>query len=62
MTRARQWVLTDVVGDVWLDQFGVSHNEPLHSGRDPGTRYDSLPADFSSSAQAWSPYLPFHSA
>ena len=45
-----------------LDQFGISHNEPLHSGRDPGTRYDSLPADFSSSAQAWSPYLPFHSA
>ena len=28
MTRARQWVLTDVIGDVWLDQFGVS-NETL---------------------------------
>jgi hypothetical protein len=24
--------------------------------------YDSLPTDFSSSSQAWSPYLPFHSA
>src|ERR1700710_1771260 len=28
MTRARQWVLTDVFGDIWLDQFGVS-NETL---------------------------------
>ena len=25
------------------------------------SRYDSLPTDFSSNAQAWSPYLPFHS-
>jgi hypothetical protein len=24
-------------------------------------RYDSLPTDFSSNAQACSPYLPFHS-
>lgn len=45
-----------------LDQFGISHDGPLRSGHDPATRYDSLPADFSSSAQAWSPYLPFHSA
>ena len=24
--------------------------------------YDSLPTDFSSNSQAWSPYFPFHSA
>jgi hypothetical protein len=28
MTRAHHWVLTDVYGDVWLDQFGVG-NETL---------------------------------
>ena len=36
MTRARHWVLTDVVGDVWLDQFGVSNETLRLATRQPG--------------------------
>jgi hypothetical protein len=58
-------------------QLGMSHRDPLHlrlmfnafSSPEPlsasgenAMHYDSLPTDFSSNSQAWSPYLPFHSA
>jgi hypothetical protein len=39
--------------------FGVSHHRALTVPW--AARYDSLPTDFSSKAQASSPYLPFHS-
>jgi hypothetical protein len=47
----------DRLRDREFGDFDVSHGRVS-----PPTRYESLPTAFSSSAQASSPYLPFHSA
>ena len=64
--RAAARGLNHLAGHV-LSQFGMSHRSPLHqhepkTGWAETSGYDSLPTDFSSSSQACSPYLPFHSA